>query len=91
MIVYRMGFGLQPFLLYQVANVSTIRYTHFKQVNDKKMPTFPHIDSKIQKKGLIGHFDNLNFWLRFQRNSFETKTMLLVMVQHVFHIVKTFG
>ena len=57
----------------------------------KISPTFPQMDSKTQKNGKISHFENLDFWLRFKRKSFETKPLLLVMVHCMFHIMKTFG
>lgn len=40
---------------------------------------------KMAKIKIFWHLEFFNFWLRFLRNLFETKTMFLVMVQHIFY------
>ena len=68
--------------------------TYYWPIESTKMkkisPTFPPMDSKKQKNDKISHFENLDFWLRFKRKSFETKILLLDMVHGMFHIMKTF-
>ena len=56
----------------------------------KKIPNFSTDGLKNAANGKISHFENLDFWLRFKRKSFETKPLLVVMVHCMFHIMKTF-
>ena len=55
-----------------------------------KYPQLFHRWTQKRKNGKMSHFKNLDFWLRFKRKSFGTKTLLLVKVHCMIHIMKTF-